>query len=492
MPTRPEALVWRGRGTYGDASGRHQLTAREARCRAFCGRGPRSGPLGPVPDLFDSRAGSPAMTADRKTFVLDTSVLLSDPGALGRFAEHHVVLPLVVISELEAKRDHPELGWFARQALRSLDDLRIEHSRLDHPLPFGDGTVRVELNHSDLGVLPAGFRAADNDTRILAVAANLAAEGLHVVLVTKDLPLRVKAAAIGLTAQEYRAELAVNTGWTGLAELTIQGSDLDELYDQGWLDLPEAREFPVHTGLVLSSERGSGLGRVAPDKSLRLVRGDREAFGLHGRSAEQRVAIDLLLDPEIGIVSLGGRAGTGKSALALCAGLEAVLERRTQKKVIVFRPLYAVGGQELGYLPGDANEKMGPWAQAVFDTLGALVSSEVVEEIMARGLLEVLPLTHIRGRSLHDAFVIVDFTAPTRTVRESANIAVSSAWRTANRHAVRDSRTTARFVAHQREWCLGCPLISTTGCRRSITRPASSRTSSWIPRGCRMTARNVS
>ena len=348
------------------------------------------------------------MTADRKTFVLDTSVLLSDPGALGRFAEHHVVLPLVVISELEGKRDHPELGWFARQALRALDELRIQHGRLDHPLPLGDGTVRVELNHSDMSALPAGFRAADNDTRILAVAANLAAEGLDVVLVTKDLPLRVKAAAIGLTAQEYRAELAVNTGWTGLDELTIEGHDLDALYDQGSIDLPEAREFAIHTGLVLSSERGSGLGRVAADKSLRLVRGDREVFGLHGRSAEQRIAIDLLLDPDIGIVSLGGRAGTGKSALALCAGLEAVLERRTHKKVIVFRPLYAVGGQELGYLPGDANEKMGPWAQAVFDTLGALVASEVVEEIMARGLLEVLPLTHIRGRSLHDAFVIVD------------------------------------------------------------------------------------
>ena len=348
------------------------------------------------------------MTADRKTFVLDTSVLLSDPGAMGRFAEHEVVIPLVVISELEGKRDHPELGWFARQSLRLLDDLRIAHGRLDQPLPFGDGTVRVELNHSDVGVLPAGFRAADNDTRILTVAANLSAEGLDVVLVSKDLPLRVKAAAIGLTAQEYRAELAVNAGWTGLAELTVAAGELDTLYEQGWLDLPEARELPTHTGLVLLSDRGSGLGRVAPDKSVRLVRGDREAFGVHGRSAEQRIAIDLLLDPDIGIISLGGRAGTGKSALALCAGLEAVLERRAQKKVVVFRPLYAVGGQELGYLPGDAAEKMGPWAQAVFDTLGALVAPEVVEEVMVRGLLEVLPLTHIRGRSLHDAFVIVD------------------------------------------------------------------------------------
>jgi PhoH-like ATPase len=342
------------------------------------------------------------------TFVLDTSVLLSDPGALGRFDEHDVVLPLVVISELEGKRDHPELGWFARQSLRLLDDLRIKHGRLDEPLPVASGTVRVELNHVDTSALPAGFRGDTGDSRILAVAANLAAEGLDVVLVSKDLPLRVKAASIGLTAQEYRAELAVDTGWTGMAELEIAAAELDSLYESGRLELEEARDLPCHTGLVLLSSRGSGLGRVAADKSVRLVRGDRDAFGVHGRSAEQRVAIDLLLDAEVGIVSLGGRAGTGKSALALCAGLESVMERRAHKKVVVFRPLYAVGGQELGYLPGDASEKMGPWAQAVFDTLGALVAPEVVEEVMARGLLEVLPLTHIRGRSLHDAFVIVD------------------------------------------------------------------------------------
>ena len=145
-----------------------------------------------------------------------------------------------------------------------------------------------------------------------------------------------------------------------------------------------------------------------PDKQVRLVRGDREAFGLRGRSAEQRIALDVLLDDSIGIVSLGGRAGTGKSALALCAGLEAVMERRRHKKVIVFRPLYAVGGQELGYLPGSEAEKMSPWAQAVFDTLGAVVHENVMEEVSSRGMLEVLPLTHIRGRSLHDAFVIVD------------------------------------------------------------------------------------
>ena len=355
-----------------------------------------------------------------RTFVLDTSVLLSDPGALGRFAEHEVVLPLVVISELEAKRHHPELGWFARQTLRVLDDLRIEHGRLDAPVPIGNdgGTLHVELNHSDLSCLPAGFRmdsAGTADSRILAVALNTAADGKDVTLVTKDMPLRVKAASVGLKADEYRMHpVADSSGWTGMIEMDVAAQAVDALYDDGPVDMIDSPDFapvadqPCHTGLVLHSVKGSALGRITADKQVKLVRGDREVFGLRGRSAEQRIALDLLLDPEIGIVSLGGRAGTGKSALALCAGLESVLERRAHKRVVVFRPLYAVGGQELGYLPGSENEKMAPWAQAVFDTLGALVSGDVMEEIMGRGMLEVLPLTHIRGRSLHDSFVIVD------------------------------------------------------------------------------------
>ncbi|MGA8114961.1 MAG: PhoH family protein [Actinocatenispora sp.] len=346
----------------------------------------------------------------RRTYVLDTSVLLSDPSAFRRFEEHSVVLPLVVISELEGKRHHPELGWFAREALRLLDDLRFRHGRLDEPMPVNekDGTVLVELNHSDQNVLPPGFRNDTNDARILAVALAFKAEGHDVTLVTKDMPLRVKAASVGLAADEYRHGQASDPSWSGMAEAQLTEEETAELYDGSHLDLPATHDLPCHTGLVLSSPRGSALGRVRPDKLVQLVRGDREAFGLHGRSAEQRIALDLLLDPDIGIVSLGGRAGTGKSALALCAGLELVMERQAHKKVVVFRPLYAVGGQDLGYLPGSEAEKMSPWAQAVFDTLGALTNGHVVEEVMARGLLEVLPLTHIRGRSLHDAFVIVD------------------------------------------------------------------------------------
>ncbi|MEO7349589.1 MAG: PhoH family protein [Terrimesophilobacter sp.] len=361
----------------------------------------------PQPQQFTD-AGEVVLQGE-KTYVLDTSVLLSDPKAMFRFAEHAIVLPVVVISELEAKRHDPEIGYFARQALRYLDDLRITHERLDFPIPIGDGgSLRVELNHTNADVLPSGLRLGDNDSRILAVALNLSHDGLNVTVVSKDLPLRVKAASVGLAAEEYRAELAVDSGWTGMAEITLGSKEISTLYDDEVLQTPVVADITLNTGLVIHSDRGSALGRVTGPGALRIVRGDRDIFGLHGRSAEQRLAIDMLLDQDLGIVSLGGRAGTGKSALALCAGLEAVLERQQHRKIMVFRPLYAVGGQELGYLPGDAAEKMNPWAQAVFDTLGSVVSQNVLDEVLDRGLLEVLPLTHIRGRSLHDAFVIVD------------------------------------------------------------------------------------
>src|SRR5438309_7108379 len=212
---------------------------------------------GPVsPSRATSTPTARRRSAARRTYVLDTSVLLADPGAIARFDEHEVVLPIVVITELEAKRDHPELGWFARQSLRLLDELRLAHGRLDVPLPINDdgGTVRVELNHSDPTVLPPGYRLGDNDSRLLAVARNLAAEGADVVLVSKDMPLRIKAASIGLHAQEYLAE-QVESGWTGMAELEIAGAEVDALYTDELVDLPEAAELPCHTGLVLLSER---------------------------------------------------------------------------------------------------------------------------------------------------------------------------------------------------------------------------------------------
>ena len=344
-----------------------------------------------------------------RTYVLDTSVLLSDPKAMYRFAEHEIVIPLIVVTELEAKRTHPELGFFAREALRQLDEMRIEHGRLDLPMKVNEegGELSVDMSQISASLLPSAF-SLDNDGIILATAKLLSTQGADVYVVSKDLPMRVKASALGLSAQEYRAEFVASSGWTGTADVELSETEVNDLYSNGFIDHDSARQLPCHTGLILTSNKGSALGRVTTDKRIKLVRGDIDAFGIHGRSAEQRLALDLLLDDEVGIVSLGGRAGTGKSALAICAGLEHVLERRNHRKVMVFRPLYAVGGQDLGYLPGTEGEKMSPWAQAVFDTLGAIASPEVIQEIVARDLIGVLPLTHIRGRSLHDSFVIVD------------------------------------------------------------------------------------
>lgn len=370
------------------------------------------------PSVLSTPLATTDNTVATKTYVVDTSVLLSDPWALRKFAEHDVVLPVVVISELEGKRHHPELGWFARQALRFLEELRATYEALDQPVPVNvdGGTLRVELNHQDQSLLPTAFRGPEGDHRILACALNLAYEGKDTVLVTKDVPLRVKAGAVGVQADEYHAQDVVLTGYTGMATVQTSSDVIDALYRNGevMLDGVETEkgtaveELPVHCGLTLAAGAQSALGRMSADGVVELVRGDINAFGLQGRSAEQRIALDLLMDPNVGIVSIGGRAGTGKSALALCAGLEAVLERGEHRRIVVFRPMYAVGGQSLGYLPGTESDKMNPWAQAVYDTLEGLVSDNVMEEVHERSLIEVLPLTHIRGRSLHDAFVIVD------------------------------------------------------------------------------------
>lgn len=366
---------------------------------------------------------SPVSASSLRTYVLDTSVLLADPAALGRFAEHEVVIPLAVLTELEAKRHHPELGWAARRTLRELEALRERYGSLLQPMPVNDagGTLRVEINHQETAGLPHAVRSDINDHRILAVARNLVHADRHVVLVSKDLPLRLKASVVGLAAEEYRNELAHDTSWAGIVELDASSEVIDELFAEGATDLfgdysavrsgggsSTITDLPCNTGLVLQAGQQSALGRLREDKRVHLVRPNVTLFDVRGRSAEQRIALDLLADGEVGIVSLGGPAGTGKSVLALAAGLDAVLERRSHKRVVVFRPLYAVGGQDLGFLPGTENEKMQPWGAAVGDALEAIAGPEIMDEIMARDLLEVLPLTHIRGRNLTDSFVVID------------------------------------------------------------------------------------
>jgi len=211
------------------------------------------------------------LSISRKTYVLDTSVLLSDPTALHAFEDNDVVLPIIVLTELESKRHHPELGWAARTALRTLESLRETHGALTEPLPIGDqgGTVRVEINHKDDDLIPEPLREANsNDHRILTVAANLRSEGNEVVLVTQDLPLRLRAGVIDMTAVEFR-HTDEDLDWRGVVELDVRGADVDSLYSNRTITVDEAADFPVHTGVVLNAAGQSALGRVAADGSQR-------------------------------------------------------------------------------------------------------------------------------------------------------------------------------------------------------------------------------
>lgn len=361
---------------------------------------------------------------DTRTYVLDTSVLLSDPNALLNFEEHHVVLPIVVIKELEGKRNDPVLGFNARKALRLLEEWRnVEGSDLRKGVvanEFG-GTVRIEINHVDTSHLPEALRAErTNDTRILSVADALSREGKATVVVSKDLPLRLLAhGALGIQAEDYRAGQVKDSGYSGILSCSVSQQSIDTLYADNEMSaqMLNIEAPPANTGLVLSSGHSSALGIVKQQGHVTLVRSDDDVFGIRGRSAEQRIALAHLMNPEIPLVSLGGSAGTGKSVLALAAALELVLEQRSMRRITVFRPLLAVGGQDLGYLPGTEEEKMGPWAAAVFDALRAITTDEVIDEIQSRELLEILPITHIRGRTLVDSVVILD---------ECQNLEVSS------------------------------------------------------------------
>lgn len=342
----------------------------------------------------------------RKTYVLDTSVLLADPKAYTKFAEHDVVIPLTVITELEKKRHDIDLGYFARTALRSLEELRNEFGTLTEEIPLAHGgTVRVEVE-SIVDMLPDVVDKRTNDAKIIATAMGLAGK---VVVVSKDLPMRLISSSIGMASESYRAEIKSTEEWSGMAVKHVGYPYIEKLYANGDVVISdEGEELPVNTGVILKSGTSSALTIYTGNGNYVNVSDVEEVFEVKARSAEQKIALAHLLRDDVGIVSIGGNAGTGKSAMALLAGLQAVLEDKRHKKIIIFRPLYSVGGQDLGFLPGDRDEKMNPWAQAVFDTLEPLVSKEVLDEVISRDMIEILPLTHIRGRSLHDAFVIVD------------------------------------------------------------------------------------
>jgi PhoH-like ATPase len=356
-----------------------------------------------------------------RTFVLDTCVLLADPSATLRFDEHQVVLPMVVVEELDRKKTRPdEVGTNARAALRLLEHLGASRSRgLREPvaLPTG-GSLRIELNGVVSGRLPSVLDPSTPDHRLLACCLNLVDAGTETVLVTKDTALRIKGAQLGLEVQDYRADtVPVEELHSGVSELQVEAALIDRIYDENKVPLANTDAL-VNQFLVLRSGSQSALARVIqaePEAIVERVPNHLRVFGIEPKNLRQTVALHLMMDPDIPAVSLMGMAGTGKTFLALAAALDQVLEMGRYRRVTVYRPLIAVGRQEVGFLPGDLGEKLAPWMAAVHDNLYALFSDAgpdgakgAVDDLIERGELEMAAITYLRGRSITGEVVIID------------------------------------------------------------------------------------
>ena len=355
------------------------------------------------------------------TYVLDTCVLLADPNSLLRFDEHDVVLPLVVVEELDRKKTRlDEVGANARGAIRLLEELGASTTNgMRDPVRLpGGGSLRIELNGISSDRLPPVLDPTRPDHRILATCLNLEEE-VEAVLVTKDASLRIKGAQLGVQVQDYRADtVQVDHLRSGVVEHVVDGDVIDSLFDEGKLEI-EGLAGTMNDFVVLrSGSSRSALARIVqsePSVVIERMPTHVGAFGVEPKNLRQTVALHQLLDPDIPAVSIMGMAGTGKTFLTLAAALEQVLELGRYRRVSVYRPLVAVGRQELGYLPGDLNEKLAPWMAAVHDNLYALFSDAgidgakgAIEELVDRGELEMAAVTYLRGRSITGEFVIID------------------------------------------------------------------------------------
>ena len=364
-------------------------------------------------------------TSQRVRVVIDTSVLIADPSSLLCFPNCEVVIPLTVIEELDGLKTRPDdVGRAARTALRTIEDLRRKAGGSIHqPVPLTDevdgGTVHIEVNGIQRHrLIENGLDPEIPDNRIIGAALGQA-DHAPTKVVSNDAGLRIKAAHLGLEAEEHqpigRSRATRPVGW-----FTIDTSSavIDELYAIGTAgDHGDSRLDAMHENefAVLRAGSQSALARRHHGELVLLHAGSPEAWGLRARSKEQRFALELLLDPEISIVALDGRAGTGKTVMAIAAGLEQVVEQRLYERLAVYRPLVPVGRAEVGFLPGGLDEKLDPWMSAIHDAIVALTDQRssndarrMIDDLIARGQLSLESVTFLRGRSLHRQIVVVD------------------------------------------------------------------------------------
>lgn len=363
----------------------------------------------------------------KKIYVLDTNVLLQDPYAIFSFEDNEIVIPAVVLEEVDSKKRYmDEIGRNARQVSKLIDSFR-QAGKLHEKIPLDNGgELRIELNHRSFHQLQDIFIEKTNDNRILAVAKNLSLEestkenGKQVILVSKDALVRVKADALGLDAEDFLNDRVVEIDhiYTGFLEIHINIESLNQFYEKGELHLSEITNHPFYPNqfLIMKDALGSSSSAIGMvDKTGKIVKKLIHAFdsvwGIKPRNVQQTMAMELLFRTDIPLVTMIGKAGTGKTLLALAAGLMQTEDLHTFKKLLVARPIVPVG-KDLGYLPGEKQEKLRPWMQPIYDNLEYLFNTKKPGELDAilagMGSIEVEALTYIRGRSIPDQFIIID------------------------------------------------------------------------------------
>ncbi|OGQ94286.1 MAG: phosphate starvation-inducible protein PhoH [Deltaproteobacteria bacterium RIFOXYA12_FULL_61_11] len=361
-----------------------------------------------------------------KIFVLDTNILLHDPQVMYGFADNVVIIPIVVIEEIDKfKKELSEVGRNARQISRELDRLRGQ-GKLSKgiPLPNG-GQLRVELEGRSISRVPFILKVDSPDNRILTIALALKErfEDMPVILITKDVNLRVKADSLGLIAEDYEgSKVEIDELYSGTKEYKVPGDLIDRLHREGQIPYSE-EAFPNECFLVRDEvvESHTAVARYDVErKILQAVRPRKEPlWGISPRNLEQTMALDLLLNDQIRLVTLVGKAGTGKTLMAMAAGLYATVDQGIYQRLLVSRPIFPLG-RDIGYLPGNVEDKLKPWMQPIFDNLELLMSSQnqdgkkrkgrqhPYQELVDMGVIEIEPLTYIRGRSIPNQFLIVD------------------------------------------------------------------------------------